>query len=376
MIFATITGLLTGIAFGLVLFKVGATRYSRVMGMLTLRDTKIMKFAFTTIAVGSVIYGLASLSGVAATTGIETRVMPFLGWAHVLGGVLFGSAMAFTGLCPGTCAAKAGGRGGEKRFAGLTAILGLIVGVVLYAWLKQPLMDAGIIAERPRNLTLHGFLGLPYGVVAVVLGAALLAIVLLVDRFTPEMRYAPAREKSTLWDWIRGEWSFLASGTVAALLIVASSMQGYYLGFSGSLLALVGAIGHGIGMPLSAVPEVSEGIAWRAALISGALVGGLAASLFSTFSKGFVGLGRREDTIDFKALGVVGGGTAVMALGAMIGGGCTTGAFLSAWPTLSMGSFAMALTFFATSMAVSNARIWLRDLDMRAAQEVGEQVYD
>ena len=60
----------------------------------------------------------------------------------------------------------------------------------------------------------------------------------------------------------------------------------------------------------------------------------------------------------------------------LVGGGCTTGAFLSAWPTLSVGSFAMGLTFFATAMAVAQARILLRRLDMKAAQQVGERVWD
>ena len=70
-------------------------------------------------------------------------------------------------------------------------------------------------------------------------------------------------------------------------------------------------------------------------------------------------------------------GTAIMALGAMVGGGCTTGAFLSGWPTLSIGSFAMAITFFATSMAVSNLRLLVaHTYDLNAAQKIGEQVYD
>ncbi len=62
---AFLLGALTGAAFGIVLYKVGATRYSRVMGMLTLRDTKVMKFAFTAIGVASLLYGLAAATGVA-----------------------------------------------------------------------------------------------------------------------------------------------------------------------------------------------------------------------------------------------------------------------------------------------------------------------
>ena len=63
MLRAFLFGALTGAGFGVVLYKVGATRYSRVMGMLTLRDTKVMKFAFTAIGVASLLYGLAAALG-------------------------------------------------------------------------------------------------------------------------------------------------------------------------------------------------------------------------------------------------------------------------------------------------------------------------
>ena len=65
MIGSGLGGLLTGAAFGVVLYKVGASRFSRVIGMLTLRDTKVMKFAFTAIATSSTVYGIASIFGVA-----------------------------------------------------------------------------------------------------------------------------------------------------------------------------------------------------------------------------------------------------------------------------------------------------------------------
>ena len=67
----------------------------------------------------------------------------------------------------------------------------------------------------------------------------------------------------------------------------------------------------------------------------------------------------------------------VMCLGALIGGGCTTGAFIAAWPTLSLGSLAMAGTFFVVSMAMANARL-LRaaQLDLAQAQLAGDRVYD
>jgi len=61
---AFIQGALTGMVFGLVLYKVGAIRYSRVIGMMTLQDTKVMRFTFTTIGAASLLYGLASILGI------------------------------------------------------------------------------------------------------------------------------------------------------------------------------------------------------------------------------------------------------------------------------------------------------------------------
>src|SRR5512142_200197 len=212
---AFLLGALTGAGFGFVLYKVGATRYSRVMGMLTLRDTKIMKFAFAALA-----YGLAAAAGVAEAWGLVPRVMPYLGAAHVLGGAMFGIGLGVSGLCPGTCVAKAGGRNGAKKLIGPAAILGLATGVFAYAAGKDWLLARGVVPEIQKPLTLHGVLGLPYAAVALALGAGFLVLVLAIDRLTPERTYAPARERKGALDVLRGEWSWAASGLAAGLLVV------------------------------------------------------------------------------------------------------------------------------------------------------------
>jgi hypothetical protein len=371
-----IGGALTGMGFGIVLYKVGATRYSRIMGMLTLRDTKVMKFAFTAIGVGSLIYGLAAALGVAEDWGLVPRIMPFLGGAHLLGGALFGAAMGVTGLCPGTCVAKAGGRGGGKKLVGTAATLGLFAGVLAYAALKEPLTAMGVIAAHQKPLTLFGAAGLPYATTALLFGAVMISIAVAVDRFTPERVYEPARRRKTLLDWIRGEWSWAASGTVAALLVVAATAQGGYLGFSGAVLALTGWIAQALGMPMVLVPQIDGDMIWRAALIVGVFPGGVLAHFFSLPSKA-ASEERVPKTLDAGAIAKGFTAASVMSLGAMIGGGCTTGAFIAAWPTLSLGSFTMAGTFFVVSMAVGNARLLaLKTLDLAQAQAAGDKVYD
>ncbi len=373
---AFLLGALTGAGFGFVLYKVGATRYSRVMGMLTLRDTKIMKFAFTAIAVASLGYGLAAATGVAEAWGLVPRVMPYLGAAHVLGGAMFGIGLGVSGLCPGTCVAKAGGRNGAKKLVGPAAILGLATGVLAYAAGKDWLLARGIVPEVQKPLTLHGVLGLPYAAVALALGAGFLVLVLAIDRLTAEKAYAPARERTGAIARLRGEWSWAASGVAAGLLVVVATAQGGYLGFSGAVLAAVGWGAHALGHPLEVVPRINPDIVWRAALIVGVFPGAWLAKLVSTPSRAAAAEVPVAKVLDLPVLARTYGAVTVMTAGALVGGGCTTGAFISAWPTLSLGSFAMAGTFFLVSMVVANGRLLARSLDLPVAQSVGDRVYD
>jgi uncharacterized membrane protein YedE/YeeE len=137
-------GLLTGALFGIVLHKVGAIRYSRVEGMLLLRDLKIMKFAFIAIATTSIIYGLADIFGVAEQTNLLPRLMPYMGIAHLVGGFLFGIAMASAGFCPGTCVARVG----AGKFISLAGVIGLILGILIYANIQPWLVDVGILGTK------------------------------------------------------------------------------------------------------------------------------------------------------------------------------------------------------------------------------------
>jgi hypothetical protein len=313
---------------------------------------------------------------VAEQWNLVPRIMPFLGSAHVLGGVIFGTALGISGMCPGTCMAKAGGRGGEKKFVAPAAILGLIAGIFVYTWTKEPLTSAGLIATHQKPLTLHGTLGLSYGALALAFGALLLIISVTVDRLTPEKVFPLVRERKTLVDYLRGEWSWIVGGVLGGLLVVLATMQNGYLGFSGAVLAAVGWMAHFVGHPLEAVPVINGDIVWRAALIIGVFPGGLVARAFSLKSAAAVQAPvRKELSVPALVRAFVAG--LVLCYGAMVGGGCTTGAFIAAWPTLSLGSFAMAGTFFAVSMAVGNLRLLvIRSLDLSQAQLAGDRAYD
>jgi uncharacterized membrane protein YedE/YeeE len=301
--------------------------------------------------------------------------MPFLGGAHVLGGVIFGVAMGVTGTCPGTCVAKAGGMGGDKKFSTLFAIAGLVLGVLAYSALKTPLSDSGIIAANQKPITLHGLLGLPYGVVAMVWGALFFVIAVVVNRLTPEATWPSSHERKTIIDYVRGEWSWLASGVAGGLIIVAATAQNGYLGFSGAVLAAVGGASHLVGVPMDLVPKINDDIIWRAMLIIGVFPGGFLARV-SSYKSEAAAHTTIKPVFSAKASAKSLFGGFGLALGAMIGGGCTTGAFIAAWPTLSVGSLAMGGTFFIASMATSNLLLATKRIDFAQAQRVGNEVYD
>jgi hypothetical protein len=130
-----------------------------------------------------------------------------------------------------------------------------------------------------------------------------------------------------------------------------------------------------VGHPLAVVPRINDDIIWRAALIIGVFPGALLAAAFSLRSRA-AAEAPAPKVLDGRAIGRSFGAATVMSLGALVGGGCTTGAFIAAWPTLSLGSLAMAGTFFVVSMAVANGRLLARSLDLEAAQASGDRVYD
>jgi len=371
-----IMGLITGALFGFVLFKVGAVRYSRVEGLLLLRDLKIMKFAFIAIATTSIIYGLADILGFAESTNLIPRIMPYMGIAHLVGGVLFGIGMASAGFCPGTCFARVG----AGKFVALAGVVGVILGILIYAGIKPTLVDIGILGTKEK-LTLYGVLGLPYGVLAIVWGAIFITLAVIADWLDPAKKIGLEEEKydNPVSAIIKGEWHWAISGLLAGLIISWATAQGEYLGFSGGALALVGWISHLIGHPLSVVPKVSETILWHSGLILGVIPGALLGALISgkfkfdvvppPFAKAVTPIPWVRITIAFVA-------GLLIALGAMIGGGCTTGAFISAYPTLSIGSMVMSATYFITGIIVANLIYMGKIQQFFAAKKEADEVYD
>ncbi len=117
-------GLILGLIFGVVLQKGRICKYDVVSGLFRLQDFTIFRLGTPLLMVSVVlIYFFADLGTIDLHIP-KTVILP-----QIVGGLLFGAAIAILGYCPGTAA----GAVGEGSLDGIPGILGMIAGAVLYA---------------------------------------------------------------------------------------------------------------------------------------------------------------------------------------------------------------------------------------------------
>ena len=117
--------LLVGFAFGWLLQKGKLGRYDVVVNVFRFTDFTVLKFLLTALAVA--MFGIKLVVSLGIVDEVPLAQTYVLG--NLIGGVVFGAAMALTGFCPGTVAAGAG----EGRLDYLIpGTFGLYLGAVLF----------------------------------------------------------------------------------------------------------------------------------------------------------------------------------------------------------------------------------------------------
>lgn len=169
---AIIFGLLTGIAFGAILQRVGASSYAMIVNMLRLKDLTIMKFFFLAVGVGSLgIYVTESLGTV------HIGIAPLYLVGIIVGGLIFGVGWAVSGYCPGTSLVAMG----EGKIDAAITVLGGLVGALALAlvwdWVEPNLVEPLNYGSK----SLPDVLGVKPLLVATVLTAVFVAFVMYLD---------------------------------------------------------------------------------------------------------------------------------------------------------------------------------------------------
>lgn len=133
-------GLLSGIAFGFVIQRVGATNANKMARAHLMIESDIPQFMLLAVVISAIgLLGLQA-SGVGRLLIIPTSLV-----AIGIAGVLFGIGWGLCGYCPGTTWAAAG----EGRMDAIFALLGGLAGTAVFAQVHELLIP---LLHAPTNM--------------------------------------------------------------------------------------------------------------------------------------------------------------------------------------------------------------------------------
>lgn len=133
-------GLFSGIAFGFVIQRIGATNAGKMARAHLMIEPDIPRFMLAAVVLSAL--GLLGLQAVGVG---RTMVLPTSLVATGLAAVLFGIGWGLAGYCPGTTWAAAG----EGRMDAVFALLGGLAGTAVFAQLHEQLIP---LLYDPTNL--------------------------------------------------------------------------------------------------------------------------------------------------------------------------------------------------------------------------------
>jgi uncharacterized membrane protein YedE/YeeE len=170
MITKILLGLFSGIAFGFVIQRIGATDPDRMTRAHLMIDADIPRFMLAAVALSA-----AGLFGLQAVGVGRTMVLPTSLVATGLAAAIFGIGWGLCGYCPGTTWAAVG----EGRLDAVFALAGGLAGAMVFAHLHERLIPLLYDPTNLGQLTVTGLVGnhaLALVMVLVALGAAIYLI--------------------------------------------------------------------------------------------------------------------------------------------------------------------------------------------------------
>jgi uncharacterized membrane protein YedE/YeeE len=155
MILKILIGLIVGFVFGYTLQRTGITKYPKVMGLLLLKDFKILKFMLT-----AVIFSMIGFYALDSLDVITMNPKP-LDWGKLVGGLIFGLGMGLLGYCPGTMLSRIG-EGKKDSWIGLA---GMVLGILFFAvhvdFFKTHLTSKSMSGDISEALGIHPWVIVP-----------------------------------------------------------------------------------------------------------------------------------------------------------------------------------------------------------------------
>ncbi|MGB7787618.1 YeeE/YedE thiosulfate transporter family protein [Methanoregula sp.] len=167
-----ITGLLIGIAFGILLYEGGLANYDVIEGQLQLADFTFLKILLSAMIVATIGFFVICRAGLA-----ERKTMqPSLG-THLAGGLIMGAGFALLGYGPASVLSAAGA-GYPDALAGL---LGILSGAGLFARSIYPRISRSFLGYgKTDRMTLPGLFRMRESGVVVLVCVVLLFVLWII----------------------------------------------------------------------------------------------------------------------------------------------------------------------------------------------------
>ena len=188
-------------------------------------------------------------------------------------------------------------------------------------------------------------------------------LLFLLTLFTPSVALAASDAALDPLSYDRGAWSpYLAGAGIGVLSWLTFYFSDKAIGASSFYAAVAGGIGKAVApkhtMSLDYYKKHPPHLDWSVVFVSFTIVGGfLAAWTGGEFRNEWLHpmwVARFGDSIPLRA-GVAMGGGILMAFGARLAGGCTSGHGISGTMQLSVGSWVALISFFAGGVATALA---------------------
>src|SRR5262245_21401598 len=172
--FAVALGIAMGIVFGFALEKSRVFEPGMIVGQMQLRNFIMLKVFLTAVATGAI--ALAVLNGLGYVK-LQPRAAAWA--ANAVGGLLLGAGISLTGACPGTTLAQIGA-GYRDAWGNL---IGGLLGAVSFLY-AQPAIDKTFLAQSGSRLVFTDLVGVPYWMGALVLAAACVVVLVVLERWS------------------------------------------------------------------------------------------------------------------------------------------------------------------------------------------------
>jgi uncharacterized membrane protein YedE/YeeE len=173
--FAILTGVIMGVVFGFALEKARVFEPGVIVGQMQLSNFIMLKVFLAAVATGAV--ALAALNGFGL---VKLAPKAAVYYADIVGGLILGVGIALAGACPGTVLAQIGAGYRDALFV----LAGGLAGATAYSY-AEPALKQSALATSGGKLIYSDLLGAPYWASALVLAAAIIFVLLILERQRP-----------------------------------------------------------------------------------------------------------------------------------------------------------------------------------------------